>query len=166
MEHTPNSPEKEYSFLDRKSPEILSLLENAPLYRKYGTVKARTALAGEKISTILEDGTIETADNVAKMSDFIITNPSGEEYIISTEKLGQRYDSTDEDGIYKAKGYCKAIKNPYDKPIEILASWGEPQIGDADCMIADTCDLNGIVDGEPYIIQLKAFVNTYTTVED
>jgi hypothetical protein len=47
-------------------------------------------------------------------------------------------------------------------PIEIMASWGSPQTGGADCMIADTCDEDGSnMGGEPYLIDADAFAETY-----
>ena len=71
-----------------------------------------------------------------------------------------RYEADPEggEGSYRAKGFCRAIKNPFGKPIEIMASWGSPQTGDENCLIADTCDSAGKMDGEPYIIEAAAFV--------
>lgn len=54
------------------------------------------------------------------------------------------------------------MKNPYNEPIEIVAPWGAPMMGDEDCMIADICDANGKnLQGEPYLIEDKAFEETY-----
>jgi hypothetical protein len=147
--------------VDRKAPEILRALEQAPVYRKKGMVKARPAVEGELVKTRLSDGTEETS-NTAKANDWVMTNPSGEQYIISQEKFFSRYEVTDVEGVYAAKGYCVAIKNPFGEPIEIMASWGSPQTGDENCMIADTCDANGKNrGGEPYLIDGKAFAETY-----
>ncbi|QQS22706.1 hypothetical protein IPM19_03690 [bacterium] len=76
-------------------------------------------------------------------------------------KFLSRYEPSDEEGVYNAKGYCRAIPNPFNEPIEIMASWGAPQMGDENCMLADTCDADGNTDGEPYIIEAKAFAETY-----
>ena len=124
-------------------------------------VRARIAVDGEKIETILASGAKETV-NIAKKGDWIMTNPGGERYIISETKFFNRYEPTEKDGVYQAKGYCRAIKNPFGKPIEIMASWGEKQNGDENCLFADICDLNGEnMGGEPYIIEAKAFEETY-----
>lgn len=147
--------------IDRKSPGIMSALANARVFKKYGQVKARPAVVGEKITTTLQGGAEETV-NTAQAGDWIVTNPSGEQYIISEKKFFARYEATNEDGVYKAKGSCRAIVNPFGKPIEIMASWGTPQTGGTDCMIADTCDEDGSnMGGEPYLIDADAFAKTY-----
>lgn len=139
----------------------MEALEEAPVYRKSAVVQARIAKDGEKISTVMADGSTET-ENTAVAGDYIVTNPSGEQYIVKSETFVARYEETDEAGVYQAKGFCRAITNPEGVPIEILASWGEPQFGDERCMIADTCDADGEnMGGEPYIIEADAFVETY-----
>lgn len=155
--------------IDRKAPEIMGAIATAPVYKKQGKVKARPAKPGESIITILHDGSNETT-NMAKEGDWIVTNPSGERYIISREKFLSRYEpdphSFQGDGSYVAKGSCRAIVNPFGKPIEIMASWGQPQTGGTDCMIADTCDQDGSnLGGEPYLIDAAAFAETYKQVE-
>ena len=150
-----------FSKVDRKSPKILNALSSADVFKKQGRVNARPATEGEKVITTLANGQEETV-NTANAGDFVVTNPSGEQYIISGEKFLNRYQETDEEGVYQAKGSCRAIKNPFGKPIEIMASWGEPQTGDENCMIADVCDENGDnMDGEPYLIDFTAFAKTY-----
>lgn len=146
---------------DRKSPEIMTALAIAQVFKKQGQVQARPAVAGEKIATVLASGTTET-NNTAKEGDWVMTNPSGEQYIIAEAKFLGRYEATETSGAYQAKGYCRAIKNPFGHPIEIMASWGEPQMGDENCMIADICDADGNnMGGEPYIIEANAFAETY-----
>ena len=154
----------QFQQIEWKSPEIMSALAEAPVYKKQGRVEARLATVGEEITTTLEGGAKETV-NRANEGDRIVTNPSGEQYIISEKRFLDRYEATDESGMYSAKGYCRAIPNPFGKPIEIMASWGSPQTGDERCLIADTCDASGKVDGEPYLIDADAFAKTYKQVE-
>jgi hypothetical protein len=149
--------------VDCKSPEILAALTSAPVFKKQGQVTARRAEVGEGITTTLKSGAQETT-NKANEGDYIVTNPSGEQYIISEKKFLGRYEQTTENGVYAAKGYCRAVKNPFGKPIEIMALWGQPQTGDENCMFADTCDENGTMDGEPYLIEADAFAKTYKQV--
>lgn len=48
----------------------------------------------------------------------------------------------------------------------MMASWGEMQNGQADCMIADTFDPETeILGGDPYIIGLAEFNTTYKLAE-
>lgn len=147
--------------IDRKAPEIIKALETAQVFKKQGQVRARAAKIGETITTKLASGAKET-DNTAKEGDWIVINPSGEMYIISEKKFFGRYEATIEPGVYKAKGSCRAIVNPFNEPIEIMASWGSPQTGGSNCMIADTCNEDGSnMGGEPYLIDADAFAETY-----
>lgn len=156
--------ESPFQFIDRKSPEILESLAQAPIYKKQGHVMARLAIPGEQITTTFANGTKETT-NQAEKGNWIITNPAGEQYIISEKKFLSRYEKTDKEGVYAAMGFIRAIPNPYSKPIKIMASWGSPQVGDEKCMIADTCDENGECSNEPYLIDGDAFADTYKPIE-
>ncbi len=150
-----------FTKIDRKSPEIMSALATAQVFKKQGQVQGRPAVVGEKIATVLASGATETT-NTAKEGDWVMTNPSGEQYIITEAKFLGRYEATETEGVYQAKGYCRAIPNPFGHPVEIMASWGEPQTGDENCMFADVCDADGNnMGGEPYIIEAKAFAETY-----
>ncbi len=78
-----------------------------------------------------------------------------------------RYEPTEERGVYLAKGYCRATRNPFGVPVEIEASWGSPQVGGEHCMVADVCDARGEhMEGEPYLIDGKVFLDTYTQVSE
>ncbi len=158
------SQKETFLHIERKSPDIREALTLAPIYKKDVLVRARKAVAGEEVKTITKTGDVETV-NEAQDGDWIVTNASGEDYILPPAMFTQRYGDSDTPGIYHASGYCKAIENPYGKPIEILASWGTSQRGDEHCFIADTCDANGILHGEPYLIEGDAFKQTYSKIE-
>lgn len=149
-----------YLHIERKSPDIMEALKTAPIFKKDALVQVRRAVLGEKISTTLTHGEVETI-NTAGSEDIIVTNSSGEEYILPLGQLTERYEATDTLGTYRATGYCRAIPNPYGTPIEIMASWGTVQNGDRSCFIADTCDANGNLTGEPYLIEHNVFMETY-----
>lgn len=156
--------------VDRHDPVIMQGLVDAPIYRKQGEVRATIAQGGETVVTKLADGTTET-NNTAKPGDAIITNPGGEQYIIDAVKFGKRYepklgeDGTVQDGVFAAKGYCKAIDNPFGSPITMMASWGEMQNGQRDAKVADTYDIDTkALGGEPYIIGRVEFNQTYRPV--
>lgn len=149
-----------YISLEEAAEDIVLKLASAPIYKKYGRVQARQALPGEKIETILPSGITETV-NTALEKDWVVTNPSGERYIVSEEKFLRRYKPSQEKGTYDAIGYCRAISNYFNQPVKIMASWGELQTGDENCMIAIVCDENGDMDGEPYIIDGTEFNKTY-----
>lgn len=149
--------------IDRKSIEIMHALAEAPLYKKTGSVNAYLARGGEKIETNLESGFKET-EKTACEGDWIVTNPTGEKYLLSAQTFRERYEPTGDTTTYVAKGYCRAVANPFKKPIEIAASWGSLQTGDAYCFVADTCNKNGVTNGEPYLIDAHVFRETYREV--
>src|ERR1700722_3553110 len=124
--------------VDRKDPKIMDMLSTAPVYKKQGTVTARLGSVGEEITTILSNGNSETTNTVKNPTDWIMTNPLGEQYIIEENKFLNRYEPTSTEGTYQAKGYSRIMKNPYEKDIEIMASWGSPQYGNSECYFADT----------------------------
>jgi hypothetical protein len=157
------SPEKN---VDRHSPEIVDALKEAPVYKKQGEVRAVIASGGEVIETQLKDGTVETR-NTASNGDAIVTNPGGEQYIIKSETFQKRYEpKLGEEGIYTAKGYIRAIDNPFGSPVKMLASWGEMQYGARDCLLADTFNPEtNELGGEPYMIGRTQFEQTYKLAE-
>lgn len=148
--------------VNRHDARIMQGLEEAPIYMKQGEVKADIAQGGEVVVTKLADGSTETR-NTANKGDAIVTNPGGERYIIDAVQFGKRYKpKVGEDGVFSAKGCCRAIDNPFGSPITMMASWGEMQNGARDAIIADTYDLDtGTMGGEPYIIGRAEFVQTY-----
>jgi hypothetical protein len=157
----PERHEMNYTKIDRTSPEIMSALAEARVFHKQGVIRARKAIVGEVVITTLANGSFETS-NPAAEGDWVVTNPSGEQYINTAQEFVKRYEPMDESGVFKAKGSIRAIQNPFGKPIEIMASWGSPQFGDANCFIADSCEADGSnIAGEPYLIDGAAFAETY-----
>ena len=146
--------------IDRKSPEIMEALAHAKIYKKVAKVHARQSIASEIVSTELESGFKETK-NTSNEGDWVVTNPGGEEYVIPHNKFSSLYELPGIDGVYKPKGFVRAIPNPFKKPIEITASWG-PQTGDENCFIIDSCDDKGeSMALSPKLIGGKEFKDTY-----
>ena len=147
--------------VDCTKPEVMELLKGAPLFHKHGRVVARKAVAGEQVATVLTDGTEETVNN-AEAGDYIVTYQTGEQDILHPDTFFNRYNATNETGSYEAIGYCKAIKNPFGKSIEIVAPWGQIERDDVDCMIVVGCDEHGDkMDKEPYLVAHSSFARTY-----
>lgn len=110
-------------------------------FRKSAIVQAKPAKEGESVVTIT-DGKVETK-NVAKKGDWLVVNPTGEEYLLPDEKIKSRYEKLDHldavllknklDGFdyFKATGKVMAIvaddKDATEDPT-FIASWGEPMI--------------------------------------
>jgi hypothetical protein len=153
--------------VDLSTPEWTNKLADAEIYAKKGLVQARQAVPGEVITTTLADGTVETT-NTAGENTVIITNPGGEEYIIGVDKFSGRYEPTETEGVYRAKGMSRALKNPTGGDIQVMAPWGEMQFGGPDAMIAtvfDPANPDEISD-DRYIIGAEEFADTYGTYEE
>lgn len=162
--------EPEYLELDLNSPAMTELFAKAEIfylaeagkYSKKGEVHARAAVPGEEITTVLEDGTVETV-NTAEENQVVIINPGGEQYIIDGEKFMQRYESTEETNVFKAKGAVRAFRNQTGRPIQIMAPWEQPQLGDEQCMLATPFNPEqpDEISSDRYIIGAEEFDETY-----
>jgi hypothetical protein len=155
--------ERDYEHhVDLSTEEWTDKFAGAPIYRKTALVHIRPALPGERVVTILADGTEETY-NIASEDQVVVTNPSGEQQIISLEKAVQRYDLTDTPGLFLAKGMVRVIDSPFDHSISILAPWGTLQRGDAGCKIVALYDPDepAVVSVDRYIIGKDEFFETY-----
>lgn len=155
--------------LDLQTDEWTQTLAEAPIYKKFGKVHAEVAHGGETLQTVLADGTVETT-NTANPGDVIVTNPGGERYIIGADKFNSRYETTDEEGVFNAKGKARITPNATGQPIKIMAPWGEEQFGGPDALIATVYDPENPdeVGADRYIIGRDEFNATYVpdTYED
>lgn len=109
-------------------------------------------------------GNFVETENVAQPGDWIVTNPDGEQYILTNENFHSRYEKTSEAGVFKAIGTIKAIQNPFHKNIEIIAPWGSPQYGDTESWLAITLKDGEPVTGDSYLIENGAFAHTYAEI--
>ena len=100
----------------------------AQWWRKIAPVRARPALVGEEVSTVI-DGKVETT-NAALAGDMLVQNPSGERYLVPHAKFVLKYepvgDRDDEQGF---RSY-RSISSPVacvrvDRDVEFAAPWGE-----------------------------------------
>ncbi len=129
-------------------------------YSKKVVVLARPAVVGEKIDTNTSDGKETT--NTAKEGNFIVRNPTGEEYILKSDSFEKRYTHLP-DGpkegkweSYKAKGKCRAIVWN-EEQITFIASWSEEMVLKKGDMLATPLPEMG----EVYRIAAKEFKETY-----
>jgi len=148
-------------FVDVHSSGVTDILAKSPLFEKTATVTAVQITEAEHVVTAFGDFIETERDAVA--GQWKVTNPDGEQYILDDEVFKARYKALGKDK-YQAIGFIRATSNPWGVPIEITAPWGEPQFGDEDCIVAVS-----VLNGEPvwtdrYIIERKAFENTYASV--
>lgn len=98
-------------------------------YAKFGTIHAVQGKVGQEVKTVLKNGLTETV-NVVKAdengnADWIVTNPSGEKYIVTNKNMNKRYESVDEEhNIYRPKLLVQEFIQA-NEDISFKVSWGE-----------------------------------------
>lgn len=113
---------------------VLEQLKNdaAPRhYKKYARVMAERGVVGREVVTVMKNGLEETRNVVTADENgnpgWIVTNPSGEKYIVPHAKFIKRYEiEVGADGKHAPVGApIEAIQIHED--ITVTASWGEEQ---------------------------------------
>lgn len=99
--------------IDNIKKYVISLKEagkEAKPYKKFAKVQAVRGEEGQELVTVMKNGLVETK-NVVKldektgMPDYIVTNPSGEQYLVKDSTFNKKYEIEDiNNNIYKAKG--------------------------------------------------------------
>jgi hypothetical protein len=136
------------------------------IYRKTGEYRAIRAEAQTPVETVLASGMKETK-NTALPGDYIVTGIGGERYVVKPDVFAARYEQKPgATGVFLARGHVKAIPNPFNRPLHIVAPWGEIQHGAADCMVVDIYDpATSERVGKPYLISRAEFDATYKVVD-
>ncbi|MEN9852612.1 MAG: hypothetical protein RI996_555 [Candidatus Parcubacteria bacterium] len=104
METMPKKEKTVYMYIDRKSLETRTLLLAAPLYRKHVQIAARRVVDGEEIETIVDGSIVETKRTTTE-GQWLVTNPTGVQFVLDDAVFRARHTATDTDGIYNAVGY-------------------------------------------------------------
>ena len=129
-------------------------------YVKFATIIAVQGKVGEKVVTMMNNGLTETenivsVDERTNKPDWIITNHSGERYIVNDTFFNKKYEPLDlENNVYKPKGgVCLFVQIKED--ISFVAPWGEI-MNIAKGGYLNITNLNDI-----YGVQEKEFNETY-----
>ena len=126
-------------------------------YIKTVKIKARHALDGEEIITKMADNHVETKCRVHDSCHMVITNPNGEEYVVSCADFNERYDEAPEKGgIYIPKPLPQKMLL-IDEDIEFMAPWGEVM----SIRAGGALNITKIEKGYIYGIQPLEFKQTY-----
>ena len=152
--------------VDGASPRFeAALTRQGRRYRKVAEVSAEGVSRPRSVKTVLSNGRTETI-NRAERGDYIVTAATGERWVVKPDAFSRRYaPKPGAKNIYVAQGEVIAVPNPFGRPIEIVAPWGEKQAGDADCLIADEVDpATGRRARKPYLIARAEFEKTYQLV--
>jgi hypothetical protein len=108
--------------------EYLPSILASSTYKKFGNVNARRLRYPEKIFTftIGTNGKELETIRVGKPGDYVVKNPTGEEYIIDKDIFETRYTHKFFN-IYIPKGEIKAIEY-LGSDMNFYAGWGEKMI--------------------------------------
>ena len=105
---------------------VRNLIENGAEVisaKKTAVVQARQGTVGEVVTTDIDKTT-----NIVKLDDetgkpgWVVTNPGGEEYVISDSKFSELYEETDKPGKYAKKAIQLLV--PCEKTVEFEPLWG------------------------------------------
>jgi hypothetical protein len=128
-------------------------------YNKFGVFKADIVEKEVRVKTII-NGKIET-ENTAKPGDYILTGSKNEKYVLTADKLKDRYvPIPGEDGKYKAVGTCYGVKY-LGNSFTFKAPWGETMVCKNGDMIVSTHHNPNLAKKDIYRIEANAFKATY-----
>lgn len=152
--------------LDLSTPDMTARFAAAPLYLKKVIVTIEEVPVGTVVPTVLADGTEETTITADEDRRWKVTNPGGEKYLITRDKVETRYLHLD-GNRYRAKGAVRAFRNPTGGDVEIMAPWGTVQRGGPDCMFAAAVDpaTPDVIGSDRYIIGGQECENTYAPAD-
>ena len=128
-------------------------------YAKFARVQATQALEETPIVTILQDDTKETT-NTAMPGDWIVTNPGGEQYVVSEEKFSKKYEPAPKlgDSWYKPIGGVQRFMQ-ISEDMDFECNWGVQSIGAGGYI--NVTDLSNI-----FGVGADEFVTTYKECDD
>lgn len=129
-------------------------------FAKFARIKAVQGEIGQEVVTVMENG-LEETKNVVKTDEetgepgWIVTNPSGEQYIVENSVFKKKYEKDPENPEqYKPKG-APVFAIQVDENISFIAPWGEQMnIAKGGYLIINAPD-------DIYGIQEKEFNETY-----
>ena len=129
-------------------------------YIKIVKIKARPAIKGEEIITEMADHHIETKCKVKNCESMVITNPNGEQYVVSCSDFAERYDEAPEgNGFYIPKPIPQKMLI-IDEDIQFMAPWNEIM----DIRAGGALNITKINQGYIYGIQPLEFTQTYRKI--
>lgn len=130
---------------------------------KFARISAEQGVLGETIITTMKSGLEETTNTVKAdengNTDWVVTNPDGEKYIVNNSVFQKKYEiDLQNPNVYKPKG-GPVLAMQLNENIAFLAPWGESmKINQGGFLIlSGTSDIYGIQESE--------FNNTYANTE-
>lgn len=143
--------------------ELLNKGADPKYYKKYARVKAVQVQEEKQVTTVMKDGHIEVDGVFAEKSDWIVTNPDGEQYVVHHADFVKKYEvEADAEGYHLPIGApIQAI--PVNEDIVFDVPWGKNR-----SLIPFELKKDGylVIPANPkssiYGIQKMEFFNTYS----
>lgn len=140
-------------FAKKSKVNAMQITADGLANRKYSDLDVREEGGRYLIDTYVmaqdDDGArsrkLENTREVAP-GQWITTNPKQRpddypnNYAIDGATFAKKYEPTDADGVYCARGMARIIRNDTGESVEIMAPWGEPQDGGENCYFAVSYD--------------------------
>ena len=117
------------------TPEVMSDLATAPIFKKIGKVVVKKNESGKLVVLDTHGGTtIHTAEEFKKL-----------------------YETTDEENVYQPRTYCRAIST-----LQVVHNGGKTPVNQDQEMILALCDKDGeLIDSTTYQMNTFEFGGTY-----
>lgn len=161
-EHFEHPPVK----IDLFSPEITAAFAEATIFAKTEQALVRPAVPGEVITSI-PSGNHEQTSRIAKENEVVLTYASnGEQVIQEASVFASRWEPTEEEGIFRAKGLSRIIPNPTGQDFITETDWGV-QENKADYLLACVYDPENpdVISSDRYAIAREVFERTFAPAE-
>ncbi len=158
---------EKYLMLDDPKEYLLAHQSDALVGSKFANITARQGFVGEVINTVMKNGHNETTnvvsyDTVTGQPDWVVTQASGEDMIVSDSKFRNLYQMPDGDiegkSIKPSGKYRPMIK--INENVAIMTSWGEIQY------IKKGGVLVAIESNDIYGIQKAEFEGSYNVIKE
>jgi hypothetical protein len=162
VEYLQEKVENNYGRVLKEPEEVRTMVKTAK-------VTARKAKKGETVDTRVRveragmTYTMGETSNVVKEDAWIVVNPDGEEYLVSANKFAQKYQSTEQEGVYEPTPEPRKHITIHED-ICFEAPWKDEK-GNPILMYAlkgAVLDVTGLENGDVYAIQgpaLQGFEN-------
>lgn len=152
-------------FVDDIKEYVKQRLEKGEIAEKYiktMPIKARRGKIGEHIVTRMADNYVESEFYIKNSDDVVVTNPNGEQFVISNASFKERYIPDPENNENYLPLPLPQEMLPLFEDIEFVAPWGKVMHIRAGGML----NITKMEENYIYGIQPTEFAQTYKKFED
>lgn len=148
--------------VESRLSEIIEEVRRGDLFWK-GCVSARKVSRGEQVELISNSRQRHAV--VVDDECWIVRAHSGIVFAMHERLFLAEYQRIEGMGLYQSTSYCRAIPNPFQKPIGFVSPNGEIYSGARDCFIVDFCDKRGReLSGNLHLVESVDFCAMYVRI--